>query len=355
MKYKKITKEDIISENIKNKEIYLTGIVMDIDGVLIDVNKSYNEAIRKTVHFITSKLKKSYARNLVNDEIILRFRQSGGFNNDMDTSYAISLALLSLHTSDKIDPKKFLLKIAENSNEKGIRSVEKFLKCYLNSDYSNKLANGFNGNIDKIKKYLDYPGPVGKSIVSTIFDEFFYGQKLFKSRYGFETNYYHGKPLIENEKIIITNKTIKYLSKKFDGRICMVSGRSKIAARFSLNNKFKLLNGHKSIFLEDEKRKYGKPNPYGLIKVINRMTTTNALLYCGDSFEDLIMARAAEKEINLKKKHNRKINILFCGVYGLSANHRELIKKFKENNAEIIIKNINNLPYILNKVDEKEC
>lgn len=353
MKYKQITKEDIISEDLKNKDICLAGIVLDIDGVLIDVRKSYNEAIRRTVHFITSKLKKSYFRNTITDEIILSFRQSGGFNNDMDTSYAISLTLLSIPKLDNLHLKKFLLKTAENSNEIGIRSVEKFLKYYTSCNNSDRLSNKNNDNVDKMKKYLNYPGPVGKSIISTIFDEFFYGQKLFKSRYGFETNYYHGKPLIENEKTIISNKTIKYLSKKFDGRINMVSGRSKIAAEYSLDEKFNLLNGHKSIFLEDEARKYGKPNPYGLIKVIDSMSTTKDVLYCGDSFEDLIMARRAEKEINLKKKNNRKINILFCGVYGLSANHRELIKKFKNNNADFIIENINNLPNILNKVGEK--
>jgi phosphoglycolate phosphatase-like HAD superfamily hydrolase len=130
----------------------------------------------------------------------------------------------------------------------------------------------------------------------------------------------------------------------------MVSGRSKIAAEFSLNKKFNLLNGDKSIFLEDEKRKYAKPHPYGVIKVVDGMDITNDILYCGDSFEDLIMAKKAEKEINLKRKNNRKVNIVFCGVYGLSANHQELIKKFKENSASFIIKYINNLPNILNKV-----
>jgi hypothetical protein len=268
----------------------------------------------------------------------------------MDTSYAISLALLSSHNLANSDLKKFLLKTAENADEMGIRSVEKFLKNLSSCKNSNRLSKKINSNLDTIKKELSYPGPVGKSIVSTIFDEFFYGQKLFKSRYGFESNYYHGKPLIENDKIVITNKTIRYLSKKFDCRINMVSGRSKIAAEFSLNKKFNLLNGDKSIFLEDEKRKYAKPHPYGLIKVVDGMDITNDILYCGDSFEDLIMAKKAEKEINLKRKNNRKVNIVFCGVYGLSANHQELIKKFKENSASFIIKYINNLPNILNKV-----
>ena len=108
----------------------------------------------------------------------------------------------------------------------GIISVEKFLKKSLNYS-SKKLSEKNDLDFDKIKKYLNYPGPVGKSIVSTVFDEFFYGQKLFRMKYGFDTTYYFGKPLIGNDKIIITNNTIRALSNKFDGKIAMVSGRSR--------------------------------------------------------------------------------------------------------------------------------
>ena len=324
---------------------HIDYIIFDIDGVLIDVKKSYNEAIKNTVQFVVRNLIKKDLKDLITDQIILKFRQTGGFNNDTDTSYAIILALLSYQDLQNANLEKFLIDVAEHADETGIDSVEKYIKKLT----SNKTFPNYLKNIDKILDYLNYPGKVGDSIVSTVFDEFFYGQELFLKRYKIKSKYYFGKPLIENDRIVITDNTIRKLIEKFNSKIAMVSGRSKIAAAYALDNKFYLLNEKNSIFLEDEDRKFAKPNPYGLKKVINKINTRNDILYCGDSVEDLIMARRAEEELN-QKNIKTKTSIVFCGIYGCSSNKDELISKFMEKKADIIIKSVNDLPHILNKV-----
>ena len=324
---------------------HIDYIIFDIDGVLIDVKKSYNEAIKNTVQFVVRNLIKKDLKDLITDQIILKFRQTGGFNNDTDTSYAIILALLSYQDLQNANLEKFLIDVAEHADETGIDSVEKYIKKLT----SNKIFPNYLKNIDKILDYLNYPGKVGDSIVSTVFDEFFYGQELFLKRYKIKSKYYFGKPLIENDRIVITDNTIRKLIERFNSKIAMVSGRSKIAAAYALDNKFYLLNEKNSIFLEDEDRKFAKPNPYGLKKVINKINTRNDILYCGDSVEDLIMARRAEEELN-QKNLKTKTSIVFCGIYGCSSNKDELISKFMEKKADIIIKSVNDLPHILNKV-----
>ncbi len=324
---------------------HIDYIIFDIDGVLIDVKKSYNEAIKNTVQFVVRNLIKKDLKDLITDQIILKFRKTGGFNNDTDTSYAIILALLSYQDLQNANLEKFLIDVAEHADETGIDSVEKYIKKLT----SNKTFPNYLKNIDKILDYLNYPGKVGDSIVSTVFDEFFYGQELFLKRYKIKSKYYFGKPLIENDRIVITDNTIRKLIERFNSKIAMVSGRSKIAAAYALDNKFYLLNEKNSIFLEDEDRKFAKPNPYGLKKVINKINTRNDILYCGDSVEDLIMARRAEEELN-QKNIKTKTSIVFCGIYGCSSNKDELISKFMEKKADIIIKSVNDLPHILNKV-----
>lgn len=324
---------------------HIDYIIFDIDGVLIDVKKSYNEAIKNTVQFVVRNLIKKDLKDLITDQIILKFRQTGGFNNDTDTSYAIILSLLSYHDLQNANLEKFLIDVAEHADETGIDSVEKYIKKLT----SNKTFPNYLKNIDKILDYLNYPGKVGDSIVSTVFDEFFYGQELFLKRYKIKSKHYFGKPLIENDRIVITDNTIRKLIERFNSKIAMVSGRSKIAAAYALDNKFYLLNEKNSIFLEDEDRKFAKPNPYGLKKVINKINTRNDILYCGDSVEDLIMARRAEEELN-QKNIKTKTSIVFCGIYGCSSNKDELISKFMEKKADIIIKSVNDLPHILNKV-----
>src|SRR5215216_5943330 len=87
-------------------------VLFDIDGVLVDIRKSYNAAIKETVEYVLKFITGSSFRTLVTDQIILKFRQSGGFNNDTDTSYAIILAILANPPKSISQGRKFLTKVA---------------------------------------------------------------------------------------------------------------------------------------------------------------------------------------------------------------------------------------------------
>lgn len=297
--------------------------LFDIDGVLIDVRKSYNLAIKQTVDFVVKRMTgASCARRLVSDTLLLKFKQTGGFNNEIDMSYAIILALMSLPFGESVhDKTDFLFTVAENADETGMLSVEE----YLSSLYP-------ASRIKKLKEDLVYPAPVGKSLLATVFDELFYGPTLFRKQHNLKPMYYHGKPLIENDKIVIREKTIRLFSKKFRENLALISGRSQIAAQHSLKPIFNIFNSSASVFLEDENREHWKPNPYSLKKAMKHLGAKTAL-YVGDSIEDLNMARKAETETDVK--------ILFIGVYGCSVRPQEMIRKFKDNHADIIIKNVN--------------
>lgn len=297
--------------------------LFDIDGVLIDVRKSYNLAIKQTVDFVVKRMTgASCARRLVSDTLLLKFKQTGGFNNEIDMSYAIILALMSLPFGESVHAKTdFLFTVAENADETGMLSVEE----YLSSLYP-------SSRIKKLKEDLVYPAPVGKSLLATVFDELFYGPTLFQKQHKMKARYYHGKPLIENDKIVIREKTIRLFSKKFRENLALISGRSQIAAQHSLKPIFNIFNSSASVFLEDENREHWKPNPYSLKKAMKHLGAKTAL-YVGDSIEDLNMARKAETETDVK--------ILFIGVYGCSVRPQEMIRKFKDNHADIIIKNVN--------------
>ncbi|MGA8599106.1 MAG: HAD hydrolase-like protein [Bryobacteraceae bacterium] len=58
-------------------------IVFDVDGVLVDVTASYREAIRETVRNLTGEL--------VSNELIQKFKNEGGWNNDWELSYKLIL------------------------------------------------------------------------------------------------------------------------------------------------------------------------------------------------------------------------------------------------------------------------
>jgi HAD superfamily phosphatase len=310
-------------------------ILFDIDGVLVDIRKSYNIVIKKTIDFILKYAAgNTFLKGIVNDEIILKFRQTGGFNNDTDTTYAIALAILLNPQKSIRSTREFLSFIAKNTDEDGITSVEKFLSSYFHY-----------ADVQKLKEKLVYPAPVGNSLLATVFDEFFYGPKLFLKYHKIKPKYYFGRPLIENDKLLATSSTINELAKKFGGNVAIISGRSKLAAEYSLKPIFNIFNHRACIFLEDEEREYSKPNPYAIKKAMKVMNSKTAI-YVGDSTEDLLMVRRAEKETDTK--------IAFFGVYGCSTRPALTARQFRKIGAEAIIENVNILPNILNKVLIKE-
>jgi phosphoglycolate phosphatase-like HAD superfamily hydrolase len=333
-----------IDQNLKS--FIADCAIFDIDGVLVDTRKSYNIAISKTVDFVIKYVTgRSNLNSIVNQEIILKFRYTGGFNNDTDTSYAISLAALAnphKKNNNINQMRRFISYIASNANEDGIISVERFLSSLSSSSFYNNNNYDTNSNIRKLKELLAYPGPVGKSIVTTVFDEIFYGPELFKKRHGFEPKYYFGKPLIEKDKLVVTRSTINTISDIFNGNIAIVSGRSRLATEYSLGSIFDIFNQNASAFLEDENREYSKPNPYAIEKAMDIMGAKTAI-YVGDSIEDLLMSQRVKSNTGSSKV------IAFFGIYGCSARPAYTIRQFKENKVDVIIENVNQLPNILNK------
>ncbi|CAN5874693.1 TIGR01548 family HAD-type hydrolase [soil metagenome] len=320
-----------------NKKINFSeceAIIFDIDGVLVDVKKSYDEAIIKTVQFI---LIKSFNINLANfpfQDLISKLRNTGGFNNDIDTAYSIVLIILYCTLNNKMNLDKTVQvfhSILEKLDDKGKDSVEKELE---------KI-----GNITSITKQLRYPSD--GDTISTLFNEIFYGPILYKKRFIKEPIYYFDEPLISKDILIIKESTIRFLSQKFNGNMGLISGRSKVASYFTLNRILDYFNENACVFLEDENREFSKPNAFALQKVFDNLKLSSAL-YVGDSMADLLM-------VENFRKQTTEDRIFFCGVYGEGDgdgenNNRSIDKKrlLKSNNADVVIKNVNDLPNILN-------
>jgi hypothetical protein len=164
--------------------------------------------------------------------------QTGGFNNEVDICYAIILALMSRPTNESpSDKRNFLFTVAENANETGIFSVEEYLSTLSTPSH-----------IEKLKADLVYPAPVGKSLLPTVFDEFFYGPSLFQEQHNMKPLYYHGKPLIENVKMIISDRTLKIISENFMEILPPFPEEVELLLQHTLRSLFKIFNPMASVF-----------------------------------------------------------------------------------------------------------
>jgi len=338
-KYRKIADNISVNEDSLPRFKNLECAILDCDGTLVNINDSYNACIKKTVGFMLERLlggKQWY--DLVSNEMILKFRMSGGFNNDTDTSYASVLAALASGSKDVDAARDFALNVAANASDHGIRSVEEYL-----------AKSGHEDAVKKAKDDLKYPGLVGSSILSTVFDEFFYGKELFVKLHGIQPKFNNSKGFIDDDEVVISYDSAHNLSRMFDGKIAIVSGRSKLATEYSLKKILHHFNIDASVFLEDEEKdviknslniRVNKPEPYALLKAMKALNAKSAISV-GDSAEDIIMSRRA----------GEKYPIVFCGVYGTGIDSNAQLKMFVDRGADAIIENVNLLPHLLKSLD----
>jgi len=354
------------------------SIIFDCDGVLVDASKSYDKAISETVAYLLSILfGDKFKASAITDDVIFAFRKSGGFNNDWNTTYAIIMFALS-KTPERLfdvyskifektngqapnDPYAKLELVRRTISKEKLRTViDRRLTSEL-VEFAGKLNSKglqtaesivFRGSVAKIamlkllKEFLCYPEGVTKSIVVSVFDEHFYGSKLFKKVHGINAKLGIEKGTIQNERLLIEKVTLSKLKEKFGNAIGMATGRGSIGTFFTLRTVEDYLNPKALVFLEDidpkvlEEKKYGKPEPYALLKASEPFANGTSVIYVGDSAEDLIMARRASKTKDF----------VFAAICGKDSLSEKRFDMFSREKADVIASSVNDLPLILERV-----
>ena len=298
------------------------SIIFDCDGVLVDITNSYDQTIVKTAKYVLETLAKISDSIKIDFKIIDGFKSTGGFNDEVDLTYAAILSIVAAKKLKK-DQTEFINLVIKNSDSTGIKSVETFLKNQV--------------DISEIIEQLSYPGSHKDNILYQIFDQLFYGPELYSKLFK-NTSKFSESGLIENDIVIFNNDLSDKLENKFNKQISMVTGRGKESVKYSLKNLLEKFDLQNSMFLEDEPRELAKPNPQSLVNSITGMNSKSCL-YVGDSMEDFIMAKKATILGN---------KTTFCGIIGTSKNPEEKLQLFEQNEAILVLDSINLLPKVLN-------
>jgi len=301
------------------------AIIFDCDGVLIDITNSYDKVIMKTTDFVLKQFTNNLDTIPITTQIIDAFKKTGGFNDEVDLTYA---AIISLAAAKKlnIDGEKFIFQVIENADQTGIISIEKYL-------------DSFDVDISDIRKKLDYPGRHSDNPLYSIFDQLFYGPKLYE-KLSSKKSQFNEKGFIEYDDVIVSKELLDNLKKRFNEKIAIVTGRGIDSIQYSLKEVLDQFNVKNSVFLEDESRDLAKPNPEALLRSIRGLDSTHCL-FVGDSMEDLIMAQKATELGN---------KTTFCAIIGTSKKPIEKRRFFENKAVPLILDSIQLLPKALNLV-----
>ena len=320
-----MTNEIFTSNEIVQKISKLDSIIFDCDGVLVDIRKSYDSAINKTISAIMKDLFGDEIGNILTSKTHFGLKATGGFNDEVAIVYAVVMTLVASKKS-KTNFEKLIVDVINNANESGINSIDYY--------FSNQ-----NIDLSEIKSKLDYENSRKISYIHRIFNQLFYGPLLYKEIFD-ETSQFSQDPLIDLDDVVLDENLMCKLKNRFGTKISTVTGRGNFAFSYSLKNFLNDFDMKHSVFLEDRPLDLAKPNPKSLIESISGIDS-KCSLYIGDSMEDLMMVEKC-KELGY--------DVSFCGIYGSSDEPELKYELFRKKNASFILESIQELPKALNLV-----
>lgn len=238
---------DAIIKALKDfKNSQWDAVIFDMDGVLVDVSKSYREAIKLTAQYVL-KNKYGLQTNIAAADIEV-MKSIPGFNNDWDLSFAL---------------------------------IELFAKGIRRSDFKQNIS----ALSEQVKTSADYLA------AKDIFQSYYLGSKLFKKLYKKSASIASQTGLIKNETLLLDLDILRKIAEKY--KVGVATGRPKFEALFALRNLNISPQLIKEIYVvgkEDAQRE--KPFPEPLLKAV-KLLDCKKPIYVGDSINDILAAEAA--------------------------------------------------------------
>ncbi len=289
-------------------------LVFDLDGTILDVRGSYTEATLSTARYLSAKIV-GYSNIPTRDamlDAILTLKETGNYNNDWDTTYALTLASV----------------ISTDEDISFDESITQLASLGLEDVYS------MRHNFTSLDEIVRYPGSPPSSMLQSIFDSIYYGDDLYRSIYSVEPPLRFHPGLIYEEEIAVSEQTLKFLGSLMD-HLGVISGRPE---RALIGPSRRLLEGgfkREFVFMGSTKRPWKMGSK--LLLTISERTEADRIVYIGDSAEDLMLSRAAEDGVD----------IVFIGIYGLSLRPLRTACWLASENADVILPSADLLPLIL--------
>lgn len=278
-------------------------VVLDVDGVLVDVADSYRRAVVETV-----------AR--VHDAdppraVIQPLKNAGGFNNDWLVTDAVALYVLARRAGYDGDPAAFGAAVADHGG--GVDGVHAALTAALGDDY------------DGVRAAWD------PERLRETFQALYLGADLYRE-------IENGDPPVETpgfvneEPVLATAATLSALTDRYP--VCVLTGRPAAEADIALERVGLSVPPARRFTMDDWAA--GKPDPAALVTLADR-TDADRVAFAGDTLDDVrtaVNADAADETTTYEG-----VGVLTGGLRGEAGR-----EKFAAAGASLVVDDVNALP-----------
>ena len=282
------------------------AVVLDIDGVLVDVADSYRRTIVETVERV-------HDFSLPREEI-QRFKDAGGFNNDWQLTDAVALYALAREAGYDGSIADYTDAIAEAGG--GLAGAEATLAAALDDEWE---AVGEAWDPDHLR---------------AVFQALYLGSERYRDIEGGDPPL-SARGYIEDEPLLVSEETLDSLRDRFE--VGVVTGRPAAEADIALDRVGLELDGDHRFTMDDWEE--GKPHPHALVTLAKRFGV-DRLVYAGDTLDDVKTAANAAAADPDRTYYG--VGVLTGGLTG-----EEGREKFLAAGADAVVESVDDLPGLL--------
>jgi len=280
------------------------AVVLDIDGVLVDVSDSYRRATVETVERVHGER--------IDREAVQQFKNAGGFNNDWELTDAAALFVLA--------------------RQQGMD--------HTLASFTDAVA-GTGGGLSAARTVVgeELPPAAHERVLATwdpqrhreLFQQLYLGSELYRE--------FEGEPTLEtagyihDERVLVEAETLAAL----DGyAVGVFTGRPAPEAEIALDRAGLDVPAAHRITMDDPQP--GKPAPDGLITLADRFDA-DTVVYAGDTLDDVQTA------INAGATDSRTYHPVGVLTGGLTGERGS--KRLDHAGATAVVDSVNDLPGLL--------
>lgn len=282
-------------------------VVLDVDGVLVDVADSYRRAIVESVEYVYDET--------VERDAVQQFKDAGGFNNDWKLTDAVALFVLVRREGYKSNVTGFTDAICERGG--GLDAAEAVVNSALDSAAAERVRDEWD-----------------PERLRSVFQQFYLGAELFEELEGAPANL-NVPGFIHDEDVLISTETVEYLTDQYT--VCVLTGRPSAEADIALDRVGLDVPADRRFTMDDWEA--GKPHPRALM-VLTERTTASSVVFVGDTLDDI------ETTLNARRNDSgptyTAVGVMTGGLTGETG-----LQKFEQAGADIVLDSVNDLPSVL--------
>ena len=285
------------------------AVVLDIDGVLVDVADSYRRAILESIESVHDRT--------IRKEDIQQFKDAGGFNNDWELTYAAALYVLATGEGYRRSLEAFTDAIATEGG--GLEAAETVIRDDLGARATQRVI-----------------GKWDRERLRDVFQQLYLGADLYRGLEGGEPDI-ETRGFIHDEPVILADDTRTFLTENYD--VGVLTGRPEAEAEIALERvglESEVALDHR--FTMDDWEE-GKPHPKALTTLASRFDA-DSVVFVGDTLDDVRTAVNASESDPDRTYHG--VGVLTGGLTGEDGR-----RKFDENGASAVLESVNELEELL--------